>query len=592
MKRVEELNSLRLQHQRTFDPLLKSQAVQLLHTLPVLSTDEDPHFVVSLHALRAAAYFNAAQAPTTFALLNHFTRHTFLLDGNNVYRLLLSLAELRHPQTAEVLQILLPRIRQVATDDVTAVEATTILRVLHQFGVDDDEVAEALGTVMARTVSSLTSAADVRRCVAVWTYTGDAAQAKKVISAAEDHLCDMVGEGIEEQYALRASIAAELNCFAAESSSASSSSPSLAHEEVEELKQCRESVRADLLEKRELLRELCRSLTWLCWGPRRLLSELSRSALVWSEPMPTLPSAPVSTDTAGPEVTSVDVKRVVEDLQRTIPTFHRGDLGAVAKLLHHTSYRHERALRQLTSRLATSPSPIAGRISDDGPEAALADAPLPSQTLQDVANAVESLAFFYLVDAVPTVEALLAEVAAVLRRSPTSSNGRAAEAVVVVESVCRILHGVNRLYMVGLTSTSQMVINDVISLCTCAPVQQYARGAHSATDVVLTARLADALTQLSCSLDSAATRGEAGRSALSGIPLRKNDRYAVITRLLQRLAAGLRQPATLTLEVRTEAVRLGTEVVRRLRNLPEPHDESTPSLDLLKEVETQLMKAL
>ncbi|RNF27133.1 putative mitochondrial RNA binding protein [Trypanosoma conorhini] len=189
VERVAELVALQQRHQRTFDPALRTEAVQILRALPLLSTDEDPRFVQAQRALRVAAYFDAVDLPATYALINQHTKNAFLLDAVAVSAFFLILSKLRHPQTAEIVAILLPRLREVAPDLIPR-EAIHVLRLLHRCGVGDASLVKILTDTVVKTVAD-TPLTDVRQC-AVMLAEAYPEEAKQVLAAAETRLCSEV----------------------------------------------------------------------------------------------------------------------------------------------------------------------------------------------------------------------------------------------------------------------------------------------------------------------------------------------------------------------------------------------------------------
>ncbi|KAF8285360.1 putative mitochondrial RNA binding protein [Trypanosoma cruzi] len=197
VERVAELVALQKRHQQTFDPALRTEAMQILRTLPLLSTDEDPLFVQTQRALRVAAYFDAASLPATYALINQHTKNAFLLDAVAMSSFFFTLSSLRHPQTADIIAILLPRLKEVAPEIVPR-EAVYILRVMHRAGVGDEKLTRILTDTVVKTVAD-TPLADVRQCALMLAETYPE-EAKLVLIAAEKRLCNEIEltEGADE----------------------------------------------------------------------------------------------------------------------------------------------------------------------------------------------------------------------------------------------------------------------------------------------------------------------------------------------------------------------------------------------------------
>lgn len=224
-KKVDEFESLARLYRRTYDPGLKSRAVNLLQVLPLpLSTEDDPHFVLATRVLRAAGMVGASHHPLTTALLQHCSKHSFLLDGYNLVRLLQVLRPLHHPQTLEVLRILLPRLQQVS-EELTAGEAAEIIQILHDLELDKvcdlTTLWYAYAKQIEQTVGAGLSLADLAKCMtAVPLLPRPVAQ--RILVRASPSLC----AHIRAERTL-CSISAETAA-----SSASSTSPHDAHEDT------------------------------------------------------------------------------------------------------------------------------------------------------------------------------------------------------------------------------------------------------------------------------------------------------------------------------------------------------------------------
>lgn len=228
VERVAELMALQQRHQRTFDPALRTEAMQILRTLPLLSTDEDPLFVHTQRALRVAAYFDAATLPVTYALINQHTKNAFLLDAVAMSSFFNTLAKLQHPQTTEIITILLPRLRDLACE-LVPYEAVNILRLLHRVGLEDTKLIKILTDTVVRTVAD-TPLKDVRQCAVVLAETYPS-EAKEVLIAAERRLCD-------------------------------------------DIELC-----ADADEAKATILDVCRVVSLTCSGPRGLLNSVARRSL-------------------------------------------------------------------------------------------------------------------------------------------------------------------------------------------------------------------------------------------------------------------------------------------------------------------------
>ncbi|KEG10890.1 hypothetical protein DQ04_03181030 [Trypanosoma grayi] len=226
--RVAELAALQQRHERTFDPALRTEATSILRTLPLLSSDEDPRFVHTQRALRAAAYFDAVDLPTTYALINQHTKNAFLLDAVAMSSFFFILGKLQHPQTAEIIAVLLPRLRELAPDLIPR-EAVHILRVLHRYGVEDAKLVKTLTDTVVNTAAEA-PLKDVRQCAVVLAETNPE-EARRVLVGATTRLC-------------------------------------------EEIELC-----TDTNEVKATMMDICRAVALTCSGPRELLNSVARRSL-------------------------------------------------------------------------------------------------------------------------------------------------------------------------------------------------------------------------------------------------------------------------------------------------------------------------
>ncbi|RNF10554.1 hypothetical protein TraAM80_01479 [Trypanosoma rangeli] len=228
VERVTELVALQQRHQHTFDPALRTEAVQILRALPLLSTEEDPRFVHTQRALRVAAYFDAVSLPATYALINQHTKNAFLLDAVAMSSFFLILSKLRHPQTAEIVEILLPRLREVAPELLPR-EAIYILRLLHRFGMGDAKLIKILTDTVVKTVAD-TPLTDVRQCAVMLAETYFE-EAQQILVVAEKRLCN-------------------------------------------DIELCE-----DAAEAKVMILDVCRVVALTCCGPRELLNSVARRSM-------------------------------------------------------------------------------------------------------------------------------------------------------------------------------------------------------------------------------------------------------------------------------------------------------------------------
>lgn len=176
-KKVEELESLVRLYRGTYDPGLRSRAMNLLQTLPLpLSTDEDPHFVLATRVLRVAGSILGSSSSSSpppaiiSTLLYHCARHSFLLDGFNLVKLLQAMRSLSHPEVVDVLRILLPRLQQVL-EELTAAEAAEMIHILHYLRLDQQcdltTLLHVCGRQIKETVGGGISLTDMEKCMRV-----------------------------------------------------------------------------------------------------------------------------------------------------------------------------------------------------------------------------------------------------------------------------------------------------------------------------------------------------------------------------------------------------------------------------------------
>ncbi|CBZ29718.1 conserved hypothetical protein [Leishmania mexicana MHOM/GT/2001/U1103] len=423
--RLRELTALRADHQRTFDPSFKQKALNLLQTLPLKAAADDPHFSYTLAALRVCGYFSAAQSPATFNLLNHATRHTFLLDAFNFYQLFLALEEMRHPQTAEILSIVLPRVMEVAAD-FTEGEARLLLDLYFKHNLLTKELSERLVGVITGSVNDL-SGKDLISAVAAVPTMGSEQISRRFLEAATPRLCRALRETTEQVQLYKATYLAHPGRGGGASDAARPMpirdadgqpppNPGMETPTERTLRRRKEEEWRQFLANQihegiSLHRELQKSVAWLCWAPRPLLNELVRCALIFSEPLLTdsaeqLPAALKGKATGASassgaisedgELMAIVAER--ENYARDLSQVRRRSLCHCLKMLHFTSYRHLPALRLLSARIAAAKD-VLGIVS-------------PLVLARELSQAVEAIAFFYATDCTPAVTAIIDDIVA------------------------------------------------------------------------------------------------------------------------------------------------------------------------------------
>lgn len=385
--RTGELAELCRQHRATFDPSYREKGLQLLRTLPIPSTDEDPHFVVALRALRAAAYLSPCDdsasgegnSNRTFALLNHLTKHTYLMDGNNMYLLCRALWGLRHPQSEEVLGIVLPRLlTTVKEGDVTAAEAVTILQTYDRYcrgGDGTDSVNyDALKTAVAELWARVAPALETDDLTLVLfsipllatrtTITATGSTTPTPSSGAVDY--DHHHEGYDVRSnkggaqvlaAAEALILSEMEegvlALAAAHTSLYDSQPT----------EDRELQRQALKQHLRLLLSLKPALLSVAAGTSELaalspspvlLSRYMNAVLSWSTGPPSSPAEVSSGSTPSRQPLQAEELEAYTQVRRMIPQLHRQHICTTCHVLHSFHFYHARGARQLASRAAVS----------------------------------------------------------------------------------------------------------------------------------------------------------------------------------------------------------------------------------------------
>ena len=432
--RMKELKELMGLHRRTFDPALKQKALGILQTLPLKSTDEDPHFAHTFAGLQACVHFGAVNSPTTFNFLNHLTRHTFLLDGHGVFQLYRLLEQLRHPQTGEVVQLLLPRTREVV-DDLSCPEARRILEFLAKNDALDVELSRKLTAVLQASLPDA-SVKELGYCVGVVHRMNSAEVARSFLSAAAPRICQALQESVAQRHYYKTLYRVEDVDLVAPSSPSLSSFPfssnsaqerqgggaSLTSAERDAARATRAELMAFLVAEQRaaarLLLELVNAVTTLSWGPRRVLNEMVRTAVVWTEPaslssLSAIPLVGKDETVAGYDDSSngggdggavplfnadvfeeVETKDYEEYMQK-LPQLQRFQLCTLMKALHFASYRHPTGLRLLSARVAAMQPD-----EDNGDLTEMKDG---------LALAIEAVAYFYATDCLPAVLSMLQE---------------------------------------------------------------------------------------------------------------------------------------------------------------------------------------
>ncbi|KAG8344293.1 hypothetical protein ERJ75_001650200 [Trypanosoma vivax] len=369
MERLAELAELQKVHQRTLDPAIRTSATQILRTLPLFSTDEDPQFIHTQKALRTAAYFGAVDLPVTYALINQHTRNAFLLDAVAMSSFFHTLGKLQHPQTAEIVGILLPRLRELASE-LVPYESINVLRVLKRSQINDVQLVRVITDTVVHTVAD-TPLADICQC-ATLLLESNHEEASRILDAAGGRLCNFI-----------------------------ETSP-------------------DISAVKGLLVDVSRIICGTCKGPRRLMNSVARR--------------------------SIDI----------MPELSPLDITHILKSFHLSSYRHLRAVKVLSSSLATHLE--TNEVTRE--HKALA-----------VTVATQALAHFYVTDCDEIVLSL-------------------------VNAAVGVLEGLNMaltlLGCVRLRCVSPRITTAIDTLCASAHMRRYIQNAHS---LPVTSRLLYALTQ-------------------------------------------------------------------------------------------------
>ncbi|KAG5496386.1 hypothetical protein JKF63_02688 [Porcisia hertigi] len=421
---LRELATLRENHRRTFDPLFKQKALNLLQTLPLKPVADDPHLSYTMRALRVCGYFGATQSPATFNLLNHATRHTFLLDAFNVHQLLSALEEMRHPQMAEILSIVLPRVMEVATD-CTEGEARLLLHAYFKHHLLTMELSEKLVGVISGSVNDV-SLKDLVSVVSAIRDMGSEQIARRFVEAATPRLCRALHETTEQVYLYKTTYLQPAGGGNAASATARSTligdtegeqppNPAMETPTERTLRRRKEGEWRRFLVTQiddglSLLRALQKSIAWLCWAPRPLLNEVVRCSLLWSEPLlvcsldEPLPAikweatdAAASFGRMSSNSESAAFMEEHEKYARELPRLRRRSLCYCMKMLHCTSYRHLPAIRLLSARIAATKDVVDNSVP-------------PLVLARELSQAVEAIAFFYATDCAPAMTEIVNEI--------------------------------------------------------------------------------------------------------------------------------------------------------------------------------------
>ncbi|CCW68405.1 unnamed protein product [Phytomonas sp. Hart1] len=546
---VDELVQLKLDHQSTFDSALRVRALQSLRTLPILSTDEDPHFIVSMRALRVAAYFGDVQSPSTFALLNHITKHTYMLDGFNLYQLMVTLSDLQHPQTVELLNILRPRIHQVVLNyDITAAEVVLFLRVLHKYHIDDSELIQKLANIIQYTISDL-SLVDVTRCISALPFTRSVEITQRILTTAEEKLCELLDEAVTNY---------KVYCGGLHDGFESLSTSFYTDDGANGRASKRNEVQTMLLinakRSRTLIQELSNTLIWARQAPRRLINGLLSTALVYSESINSQEilkgliekgeiqtTSAETTEMSGsssvvPPVPFEPKPKGIQAPHQTVPSFSRHDICLLMKALCEVHYRHERAFLILASRAVTARSYPQGNNTTQE-ELLSSDSPplnaLPPTTLlriiQDLSLVVECLAYFYLVHARCTVAALLQEVNSVLCNAINPLLTTQA-----VEALSRLLVSLARLHYpaAAVAAGESSDVSVLESICTCEAITRYCMSPYCAQDILLASHLLSGVVQVSVQL-------QLPQGTTAALSLSVQKRSVLVSHLLKALSPSI-----------------------------------------------------
>lgn len=475
VKCVEGLVALQQEHRRSFDPKLKHKAVAALQTVPLLGVEDDPHFLLCIRTLRVAGYFGATHAPMVLSLLNHLTKHAFLLDGCNLYQICRVLTDLQHPQGQEVLLILLPRMRAVTqAGDVTALELAYVIRALHRYDLRDETFLQSAAAVMGRALPDMPLNEWVH-CVAVLDKM-PTETAKNVLRAGEARLC----EHLEEAVLSHKMYSSQLSMTGTNPNGAGHDREASAHSPMDEQHMALWQQHA--AESRALLVELTRILTYVQWGPRRVMNAYLRAVLTYTAGLPptqTRQMVPGSGDSEESVVVFAEETQGLEALREGVPILHRDDMCYVMKALTHTKYRHERALRHLASRIAASREHNTNLREDE------------AQALSGLAIAVEALAFFDQATAAASLSALLEEI---LQRVVSSS--ALGPPMPILLPLASALESIVRLRLPAAATTAEGDGHHLEGFLHCRPLHQFAALSVLQREPLLTVRLLTAITQI------------------------------------------------------------------------------------------------
>lgn len=399
-EQLSRLAALRSEHMSSLDASLRLRALNIIQTLPLKALKDDAHMAYTLSALRTCAYFNATSSMTVFNLLNHITRNSFALDACNMYQVCTALAEMQHSQTAEVLELLRPRLLEVA-DDLTEVEARTVLTSYADHGLVTPELSEKLTQIMIGALREM-PLRNLMNYVACVSRVGTRKIAREFIEAATPRLCEVLREATEQHHFYKVTyLQAPTNasCTSSGTPGAAAESGETPTERVQarlRAEEVRQQLVSELYFTLSLQRELHKRLAWLCWAPRRLLNEVVRCALIWSEPVRLEGGGGGDAVDSDPSSSAQQARAEQDQLLGDLSQMRRRSLCHCLKMMHYTSYRNLPALRLLTARVAVLKD-VMGTTSK-------------TRLAAELAEAVEAVAYFRAMDCAPAVVSIIDDI--------------------------------------------------------------------------------------------------------------------------------------------------------------------------------------
>lgn len=260
----KRLSELREFHRSTNSSSARSEASEILKGVAPFSVDDDSSFIVSQRMLRAIAYFELFDLPIKESLVWLHAKHTYLLDAQALSSFAVMIPQLHLTNATDVVRVLMPRMAQLA-DDFHHHEAAGLLELICTFAGAEARTSQLLAVLEERIARNLEDSppADILELIRSCALTSRQRAAAMLVRE-DKRIADAIAGSSKAQQ------------------------PSL-------------------------VMAACRATTAASYGPRSIMSAITRSA----------------------------VERV-KDLRPQ-------QISLVMKALQATSYRHERAMLRLST---------------------------------------------------------------------------------------------------------------------------------------------------------------------------------------------------------------------------------------------------